>query len=147
LLILLFAGLFVLLGQQLLKFKEEWPSLSYKLSSMTEEVSRFISDRFNANAATQGEWIRNLAERTISFLGITLYDSGTSIVLALLIPVYAALILFYRKMLCGVLLSFFPEEDAETVILILHKTIHTYYDFVKGMLLVYLIVGILNSVG
>jgi len=30
---------------------------------------------------------------------------------------------------------------------ILPETIHTYYNFVKGMLLAYLIMGILNSIG
>ncbi len=147
LMLLLFSGLIFLLGQQLLQFSREWPHLSDKMDKALHELSIFVTRHYKINSNTQQEWVQNFAGRIISFLGISLYNSSASIVLALLIPVYAALILYHRKLLAEVLLSFFPKENADTVILVLHETIHTYYNFIKGMLLVYLIVGILNSAG
>ena len=41
----------------------------------------------------------------------------------------------------------FPENKKETVHEILLETITAYYNFIKGMLLVYIIVGFLNSLG
>lgn len=146
-LIMLVAGILTLLVGQLIQFENEWPALSVKLDSTMHQLSLFITDRFNVSHETQRVWSQNLMERSISFLGITLYNSTTSLVLLMLIPVFAALILYYRKMLAEVLIDFFPRHDAEAVILVLHKTIHTYYNFIIGMLVVYLIVGILNSVG
>jgi predicted PurR-regulated permease PerM len=146
-LILLVIAIVSLLVQQFFQFENEWPALSEKLKTALHQLSLFITDRFNISNAKQHIWFENFIEKTIAFLGITLYNSSTSIVLSLLIPVYSALILYYRRMLGDVFIGFFPRHNAETVILILHKTIHTYYDFIIGMLIVYLVVGILNSLG
>lgn len=147
LLSLLVFAIFYLLVQQFFQFENEWPALGEKLKGELHRLSLFITDRFNIPNATQHKWFENSMERIISFLGITLYNSTAPVVLSLLIPVYSALILYYRKMLGEVFIGFFPRHDTQTVILILHKTIHTYYDFILGMLMVYLIVGILNSIG
>jgi predicted PurR-regulated permease PerM len=41
----------------------------------------------------------------------------------------------------------FPAQRKERIREILHLSIQSYYNFIKGMLLVYLIVGLLNSLG
>jgi predicted PurR-regulated permease PerM len=46
-----------------------------------------------------------------------------------------------------VLYHIFPPEKKKIIHEILVETIHAYYNFIKGMLLVYLIVGTLNSIG
>jgi predicted PurR-regulated permease PerM len=46
-----------------------------------------------------------------------------------------------------VLYAIFSSYKKETIHEILVETIHAYYNFIKGMLMVYLIVGILNSIG
>lgn len=147
LLSLLVIAILSLLVQQFFQFDSEWPELSIKLKATLHQLSLYITDRFGVSNAKQHVWSENFMEKIISFLGITLYDSSASIVLSMLIPVYSALLLYYRKKLGEVLIGFFPGDNAETVIMILHKTIHTYYDFIVGMLIVYLIVGILNSLG
>jgi predicted PurR-regulated permease PerM len=57
------------------------------------------------------------------------------------------LILYHRGALVHVLYAIFSSHKKETIHEILVETIHAYYNFIKGMLLVYLIVGILNSIG
>ena len=47
----------------------------------------------------------------------------------------------------NVLYHIFPSEKKETIREILVETIQAYYNFIKGIVLVYLIVGILNSIG
>ena len=66
---------------------------------------------------------------------------------AIIVPVYSALILYNRRLLTDILVHRFPEESRPRVMVVLHKVITTYYNFIKGMLLVYLIVGVLNSIG
>jgi predicted PurR-regulated permease PerM len=41
----------------------------------------------------------------------------------------------------------FPKENRESLREIISLTINTYYNFIKGMAVVYLVVGILNSIG
>jgi predicted PurR-regulated permease PerM len=46
-----------------------------------------------------------------------------------------------------VVCQLFPSNLAPSIHEILIQTIHEYYNFIKGMLMVYLIVGLLNSIG
>jgi predicted PurR-regulated permease PerM len=46
-----------------------------------------------------------------------------------------------------VLYQYFPLAKKEIIHEILIETIRAYYNFIKGMLIVYLIVGLLNSIG
>jgi len=64
-----------------------------------------------------------------------------------LIPVYSALILYYRHYWVRILHRLFPGEKMSSLREMLMLTIRTYYNFIKGMALVYLVVGILNSLG
>ena len=65
----------------------------------------------------------------------------------ILIPLFSALILLNRSNLVQVLKSLFKSEYNNVVQRILHLIVKAYYDFIKGMILVYFIVGLLNSLG
>jgi predicted PurR-regulated permease PerM len=69
------------------------------------------------------------------------------LVLIILVPILSVLILFYRKLLIETLFLIFPSEPKEFIIDILHLSITSYYNFIKGMLIVYVTVGSLNSIG
>jgi predicted PurR-regulated permease PerM len=73
--------------------------------------------------------------------------SAFSLVMLLLIPVYSVLILYYRRQWMNIVYRIFPDQKKESLQEIISMTINTYYNFIKGMALVYLIVGILNSIG
>jgi predicted PurR-regulated permease PerM len=79
------------------------------------------------------------------FLRSSLYSLSESLFYLLIIPVLSALILYYRQLLAKVLYQLFPAGKIIHEILI--ETIRAYYNFIKGMLIVYLIVGLLNSIG
>lgn len=73
--------------------------------------------------------------------------SAFSLVMLILVPVYAVLILFYRKTWLVILTRIFSSEKKEKVHEMISLTIQSYYSFIKGMAIVYLIVGVLNSIG
>lgn len=73
--------------------------------------------------------------------------SAFSLVMLILVPVYAVLILFYRKTWLLILTRIFSSEKKEKVHEMISLTIQSYYSFIKGMAIVYLIVGVLNSIG
>jgi len=91
--------------------------------------------------------INNSGTQALSLIQNTLYSLSESLFYLMIIPVYSILILYYRQLLVNVLYQIFPSEKKESIREILVETIHAYYNFIKGMGMVYLVVGILNSIG
>lgn len=148
---LFFAALLVLLFTQVVEFSNEWHLFKVKLLDTANQLSVFLVEQFDLSIEKQmaflNKIVSNSGTQAISLLKITLYSLSESIFYLLIIPVYSVLILYYRQLLVNVLYHIFPSEKKEIIREILVETIHAYYNFIKGMLLVYIIVGLLNSVG
>jgi predicted PurR-regulated permease PerM len=151
LLFLTLVGILALLINQLIDFLKEWPLVQNKLITSLKSLSQYITDSYGVSLEQQIKWLNQLfSDSGNDVLGIfkqMLSASAFSTVLMILIPVYAALILYYRELWIKVLLRLFPGERKESIGEILTLTITAYYNFIKGMGLVYLLIGILNSVG
>ncbi|MFV8379252.1 AI-2E family transporter [Flavobacterium sp. LB3R33] len=148
---LLVGGIIYLLVAQFSEFLQEWQSLRLKLAETVNQFSIFISERFDISLEKQNDFINNTlnnsGSQAFSILRNTAYSLSESVFFLLMIPVFSALILFHRQMLSNALYELFPPERKNTIHEILVETIHEYYNFIKGMLVVYLIVGLLNSIG
>jgi len=140
LLTIILSGIVFLLFSQVLAFSNEWGSLKAKLWDSIHQMSNFFLDRFGISIERQTNMIKNMENNSASSVSAMLFS-------LIMIPLFAALILFQRSMLVAVIYRIFSNESKEKIYEILVETIHSYYNFIKGMLLVYLIVGILNSVG
>jgi predicted PurR-regulated permease PerM len=140
-----------LLFRQINEFSNEWGLFSKKLLEALDQISIFITERFEITTADQVDFLKNSINNSgtqiFSLLRSSLYSLSESLFFILIIPVFSALILYYRQILVKVLYQIFPVNRKETIHEILLATIHAYYNFIKGMLLVYLIVGLLNSLG
>jgi predicted PurR-regulated permease PerM len=147
----IFGLIIYLLSVQINAFANEWGMFSKKIMETLNEVSIFIAERFEVTTEEQviffNNFLNNSGKELFSLFRNSLYSISESLFFLLIIPILSALILYYRTLLVKVLYLIFPEERKETVHEILIETIHAYYNFVKGMLLVYLIVGLLNSIG
>ena len=149
--IVIFGAIAYLLFLQLIEFSNEWQLLSEKLTETGIQWSEYLSERFNLSSEKQSVFLKNIIDNSgtqaISFVQNTVYSLSESVFYLIIIPIYSMLILYYRRLLVNVLYHIFPSEKKETIREILVETIHAYYNFIKGMLLVYLIVGLLNSIG
>jgi predicted PurR-regulated permease PerM len=151
--ILIVLGLLLvaLLIYQLSAFVKEWPAIQSKLGNSLSELSKFLADVVGLSREQQQEFIDRLSDQSgnniITVLRHTISASAVSMVLLILIPVYVVLILYYRTYWMKVLSRLFPTESNDRLREILFLTIKAYYSFIKGMALVYLIVGSLNTVG
>lgn len=156
-LICVFAMMLVLLAvvfllvSQFLAFLQELPVIREKLTETLNHLSTMLADSYGISSAQQSDWLSQLVNQSasaiLSFVQGAIKTSATSIVLLILVPVYAVLILFYRHQWLKVLYRFFPGQEREEIRTVLTLSIATYYNFIKGMAVVYLIVGILNSTG
>ncbi len=151
LLIALLLLLIALLVNQFLAFLNEWSSLQVKIYDALEDLSRFLVEFFGLSLEQQKKFIANMSDQSgtslLMVIRNTVSASAVSAVLLFLIPVYAVLILYYRHYWLKVLYRLFPSERAESLRDILSLTIKTYYNFIKGMAVVYIVVGVLNSLG
>lgn len=151
--LLVIAGLFVvtLLIYQFMSFLNEWPALQEKLAASSQEVSIVLSQVFGISSERQQEWVSKLSNQAsvniLLFIKNMATASAFSAVLLVLIPVYSFLILYYRRSWMKIVKRLFPQESIESLHKIISLTIKNYYNFIKGMAIVYLIVGILNSIG
>lgn len=151
LLVVLVGGLAFLLVRQVIQFGQEWPQLQDKISAAWADISRYVEHQLGIDASQQVKWLESIASDAASsafnMVRGVLYTSAVSAVLLVLIPIYVALILYNRESLARALSSFFPQSEHGKIRQILHETITTYYNFIKGMAIVYLAVGFLNSLG
>lgn len=146
-----FGAIIYLLLTQFIEFANEWQILKIKLIESLNQLSLFITERFDLSSENQMSYIKNIVNNSgsqaISIFQTTFYSFSETLFNLILIPIYSFLILYNRHLLVHVLYHIFPSEGKENIQEILIETIHAYYNFIKGMLLVYLIVGFLNSIG
>jgi predicted PurR-regulated permease PerM len=146
-----FGTILYLLFSQILQFSNEWQTLELKLEESLNQLSVFLTEQFGVNEEKQLSYIRNAVNNSSSqlfiFLKNTVYSFSQSLYYIIIIPIFSSLILFYRQLLIRSLYQIFPADKKEMIHEIIIETISEYYKFIKGMLVVYLIVGILNSIG
>jgi predicted PurR-regulated permease PerM len=151
LLMLLTGALFFLLIRQFAQFSQEWPAMRVKMISLIEQVSQYLTRHFHLPLTIQALWLERMlmsgAQQVLPVARQVAYQSAVGLVLLILIPFYCVMILYYREQFVAVLLRLFPQTQGTNVRQVLRQTITTFYDFIKGMALVYLIVGILNALG
>jgi predicted PurR-regulated permease PerM len=151
LLVVLGFVLLALLVSQFVTFIEEWPTLQLKIYSSFEDLSKFLVEAFSLSLDQQKNILTRMSDQSggdiITIIRNTLSASAGSALILFLIPVYAALILYYRQYWVRILHRLFAGEKMTSLREMLMLTIKTYYNFIKGMALVYLIVGVLNSLG
>jgi predicted PurR-regulated permease PerM len=149
--VVLFGALLALFVYQVMVFKQEVPALLEKLVPALQQLQMWLASVFNFTLEAQDAWWRQVLQNLGSNGGtlvrnIVSATSGTFITL-FLVPVYAALFLYNRGTFVQFLASVSGNMQPQRLQTMLHEVIHTYFNFIKGMALVYLVVGILNSIG
>lgn len=142
--------LVVLLVYQFVGFLQEWPAIQAKFAGAVSDLQRSI-EILGFSKAEQSDLLSKFSNQSggnlLTILRSTISASAFSIVMLVLIPVYAVLILYYRQYWMKILSRIFPAEKNESLREMMALTIKAYYNFIKGMAIVYLVVGSLNSIG
>jgi predicted PurR-regulated permease PerM len=144
---ILLAALFALLVWQLNVFSKDAPALLEKLEELVIRLQQWLIENVGAKTDLQNNWGEKLTGTIGAFLTSILQATADTIFMLFLIPVYTALFMYHRKIFVQYLKLITPARHQQNLDRILQQTIHTYFSYIKGMLIVYLIVGILNSIG
>lgn len=149
-LVLFTAGIWILV-LQFNAFMQDLPELKTKLQPSLTGLRHWLADNFNFSIAAQNEWWRKTSENLwgqSSGMVAGIFDKIVSGLFSLfIIPVFAALFLYNRKDFVLFLEKLTGDDYKDRLHRILNETILTYFHFIRGMLFVYLIVGVLNSIG
>jgi predicted PurR-regulated permease PerM len=147
----LFLLLLLLLVMQVNAFGQDLPELKIKAAPSIASFQQWLFSNFNISFGSQNNWwqhaVKKIADNPGTFILGTLNKTASALFTLFLVPVFAALFLYNRKDFV-----LFIEKAAGKIYngkvhQVLQQTIHTYFHFIKGMIMVYIIVGILNSIG
>lgn len=148
---ILILSLSLVLVKQVMDFGGEWEGLHERITLSLAQWKLDIVDSFGITQIQLDQWlakaIDQVASGSVKFVSGTVSGSATALVVAIIIPVYVVLILYYRALWKEVLFRLLPSESHENIENMLSLTIKAYYNFIKGMGIVYLVVGLLNSLG
>jgi predicted PurR-regulated permease PerM len=141
----LFGSLFFLFFWQITMFGKDADALVKKLTDLVPQLQAWLSEK-GIPAATL-DWRSDVTPSIGGFLSSFIAATADMLFMLFLTPVYTALFLYHRRSFVKFLQTIVPSAFQTNLAHILHQTIHTYFNYIKGMVMVYLIVGILNSIG
>lgn len=150
-LFLFIAAFGAILVTGIVQLTNEWKTITLELQQGFDSLTQFVYERFNLTREQQTSYLRRSGQNALSsvgdILGSLLSFSATSVAMLFIIPVFVALILANREILVSALMAALPARHQTDAREVLEESVTTYYEFVKGMAIVYAIVGLLNSVG
>jgi predicted PurR-regulated permease PerM len=144
---ILIAALVALLVWQLRIFSKDAPAILEKLEVLLGQFQAWMTENMGAATDTKNTWNEKFTGVLSGFLTSTVQTTVNTLFILFLTPVFTALFMYHRKILVHYLKLVTPVSYQQQLDIILQQTIHTYFNYIKGMVLVYLIVGILNSIG
>ncbi len=149
--LLILAGIITLLASQASRFSDALPQLTQKSQDLVNQIVTWISVYFELPIPKINEWINNgkteAMSNTSAVIGTTLTTVGGVLATIFLIPVYIAMILYYKPLLVTFIHKLFGSSNDTDVseILIEIKTIIQSY--LVGLFSEFAIVAVLNSIG
>lgn len=148
---IVFAGIGFLLLWELHTFLNDLPTLYSKANVDLEDFRAWLMRTLSLSPAERTTWAADLFGRLPGSLGplfIKIADVVFGMVFnVFIIPVFAALLLYDRRALVSAVVAIASPEMKTRMASILHGSIHRFSGFIMGMMKVYAIVGVLNSIG
>lgn len=149
--IVITASLLYFISVQFSLFSETYPKLKQKFNESSAQGMQWISQHFNIQPTKITEWIDNAKKGIVDnmggAIGQTLSTINSIIIVLVLLPVYIAMILFYKPLLLEFIHKLFQTEHQTTVYEILTNSKKIIQSYLSGLMLEAVIIATLNSVG
>lgn len=149
--IILFILLVWLLGLEINYLLRDLPEIARRLNNFLPQIQNWILKNTGISINTQNSWLNKAINNLQNSITGTLTNAFTAttgtIFMLIMIPIYAALYLYQRETFVKYLEIVSGPKFKNKLHIILSQTSFTYYRFVRGTFFVYIIVGILNTLG
>lgn len=136
---------------QVQALQRELPKVFMQTDSLITEIQDWIRIRLNVSVIDQNNMLKDFGKNMMS--NISGIVSGSFSIAShtlfnlIIIPLYTALFLIYRGACVKLVVSLLGKNHETEAILILKEATHVYFNYIKGMVMVYIVVGVLNSIG
>ena len=143
---LLLMGLFFLFFWQINIFIKDSPAIINKVKVILKDSQAQLVNA-GISVELQNSWLNKLGGNAGNAFNTMITTILSTLFTFFLVPIYTALFLYNRNTFIKFLKQVTPVAYAQQLGTILQQTTVTYFKYIKGMVLVYIFVGILNSVG
>lgn len=133
------------LSSQIMNFSDQWPLLKHKFSVVFLQFQHWLYDHLGLNFQKQEQLISEVKSEMKPFVGETLDTALSTISIAVLLPVYTALFLYYKTLILDFLFEVFSEKNSKEVSIVLQETKVAIQNYMQGLLMEALIVATMNT--
>lgn len=148
LVILISIALLTLISSQMIQFTESLPKLIDNFHKLLDQTIAWISGQFNIRTSKINLWITEknaeMIKNTSSAIGQTLMNTGSVVVVLLLIPIYIFMILFYQPLIMEFIHRLFKTDNQADVNSVISSTKNIVQSYLVGILLESVIVAVMN---
>src|SRR5579862_3170128 len=144
LLLFLLVGYF--LASQMVSFGDDLPALERKFSTLFARVQQALVNDLHISMVKQDQWFGEAKQGLKPVISKLMGTALGTISMAILLPVYTFLLLYYKKLILNFLFEIFAESNASYVADVLEKSKGAIQSYALGLLIEGLIVATLNSV-
>ncbi|HYC28153.1 MAG TPA: AI-2E family transporter, partial [Chitinophagaceae bacterium] len=134
---------------QVLKFSEQGPQFLDKASELYDNIQGFIADFFGVRSsqAHLQQQLAKLANNTEVIVASVIGFFGGFFTDVTLIPLYVFFLLYFRDFFLEFFYKIIPSSDKEVIDLTMNQIYDVILNWMRGVLIVIVIVGVLNSIG
>lgn len=135
---------------QVIRFSEQGPQFLDKASELYDKVQAFIADFFGVRRSGQShlqQQLAKLANNTEVIVTSVIGFFGSFFTDVTLIPLYVFFLLYFRDFFLEFFYKIIPSSDKEIIDLTMNQIYDVILSWMRGILIVIVIVGVLNSVG
>jgi predicted PurR-regulated permease PerM len=138
-----------LLSSQIMIFSDSFPKLVEKFHQLVNQSVGWASANFNISTRNINLWIAEknteILNGTSSAIGQTIINTGSVLIILVLIPVYTFMILYYQPLLLEFIHKLFKSSNQNEVNEVLSATKKIIRSYLVGLLLEASIIATLNS--
>lgn len=150
LLVIVVGGILFFIGSQISMFSDSFPHLKETFNAYINDVLTWFSRTFNVGQSQVEAWIAEQREEQMhnasGVISHTVMGLSGAIVIALLIPVYVFLFLFYKPLLLDFIAKLFDSHQHKVVADVLSQTRALIQNYLVGLLIEMVIVACMNSI-
>ncbi len=135
-------------SSQIISFQKNLPALFKQLTDELDHIQIWIKHRFHMTSTGMRQLVNSAKDQTLSstgsIVGSTVSSLSNTVLYAVLIPIYAFLLLLYRGLVVRFLVLSFLAQHKDKVHEILNKMRHVIKGYIVGLLIEMTIVAVLN---
>ena len=143
---LIIAGVSYFFFMEVKGFSGEWPLFKNKIGILFKKIQQFARTDFGIDTKKQNEYISEAETGMKPVLATAMGTVLGGIEMAILLPVYTFLFLYYKNLILNFLFELFAKSGEKEVGVVLTQTKGAIQNYMFGLILEALIVATLNTI-